>query len=185
MVQERHHSLRCEGCVDPWVNQRCWFGFFFIKTHRETRWPIQSGQVPGLLKIEKLLKLCVWGKAILFNYLSVFVVLMRTSGMECSPLLHPDMLTLLIQTSSAGTKQEENTDCIGYLLKPWQNFWSERGTCNSEELSRADYLFNTWRRKVQVAHLCSKSQKRTQLPEELEFTHSHVHHLPLELFCFV
>lgn len=37
--------------------------------------------------------------------------------MECSPLPSPDVLTLLIWTSSAATKQEENTDCMGYLLR--------------------------------------------------------------------
>lgn len=42
--------------------------------------------------------------------------------MECSPLLSPDVLTLRIWTSSTGTKEEENTDCLGYLLRAVTKF---------------------------------------------------------------
>lgn len=50
------------------------------------------------------------------------MVLTRTAGMECSPLLSPDVLTPLIRTSSARTKQEENTYCMGYLLRAMTKF---------------------------------------------------------------
>lgn len=47
---------------------------------------------------------------------------MSTAGMEYSPLPSPDVITALTQSSSPGTKQEENTDCMGYLLRAMTEF---------------------------------------------------------------
>lgn len=76
------------------------------------------------------------------------------------------MMTVLTQSSSLGTKQEENTDCMGYFLRAMSEFLLRGRQLYFRKAQQTIIVVNIWRRKIQIAHLCGKSQ--TCLPEMLE-----------------
>lgn len=120
------------------------------------------------------------------NYHSSFVVLTRTAGMECSLLPSPDVLTALTQSSSPGTKQEENTDCMGYLLRAMTKFLV-RG--------RQLYFRKAQQAIIVVKHMEEENSNCSsvwQIPNKFLAARnagvhslSDAHHLQLKLFCFV
>lgn len=100
--------------MDTWVNQ--WW--VFLKKHiGQQDDPLKQHQASQFAENSRTIETLDLSQSDFFNYRSVFVVLTRRAGMECSLLLSPDVLTALIGTSSARTKQEENTNCMGYLLR--------------------------------------------------------------------
>lgn len=109
--QERWYPLCCEGYMGESVVE-------FLKEHiGKQDDPFKRWQASWFAENSRTIETLDMSQSDFFNYHSIFVVLTRTAGMECSLLLSPDVLTALIGTSSARTKQEENTNCMGYLLR--------------------------------------------------------------------
>lgn len=105
--------------------------------------------------------------------------------MECSPLPSPDVITALTQSSSPGTKQEENTDCMGYL----------RAMTKFLVRGRQLYFRKSQQTIIVVKHMEEENSNCSsvwQIPNKYLAARnagvcslSHAHHLQLKLFCFV
>jgi len=107
--------------MDLWVNQWC-----FLKKHIEKQDdPFNPGQDSCFAENSRTVETLGLSQS---NFLKLSFWFCgpdedsRNGMMECSLLPSPDVLTPLIRTSSARTKQEENTDCMGYLLRTMTKF---------------------------------------------------------------
>lgn len=106
--------------------------------------------------------------------------------MECSPLPNPDVITALTQSSSPGTKQEENTDCMGYL---------PRAMTKSLVRGRQLCFRKAQQTIIVVEHMEEENSNCSsvwQIPNNYladrnagVHSFSHAHHLQLKLFCFL